>query len=220
MFKPDKQIEYYTKRAPEYEQIYYRDIPERRKEIDDETIRLKHLVKDKNILDLACGTGYWTKIFSETARSITACDISNEMLNEAKNKNYSCPVEFLIADINQLPFKKNSFDFITLGFWFSHHPKQDYITLFKNLKSILKNNGTIWMIDNNPPTEGANLESAGDDEHLNNYKKRSLDNGEEYIIIKNYFSDDQLKQIFSPNFHINSLIFKKYYWSVVLKLIN
>ena len=220
MDKSKEQIEYYRKRAAEYEQIYYRDVPERRTEIDNEAARLKELVKNHRVLDIACGTGYWTEIMSHSARSITACDLSSEMIIEAKKKSYNCPVDFLLADLNELPFDEKSFDFISLGFWFSHHPRQDYQTLFEILKSFIKDDSQIWMIDNNPPAEGANLASAGSDRYQNNYKKRFLDNGEEFVIIKNYFRKDDLINIFSPYFDIRDVIFKKYYWSILLETGN
>lgn len=210
------QTEYYRKRAAEYEQIYYRDIPPRRKEIDDEAARLKELARDKLILDIACGTGYWTEIMSQTAKEIVATDLSDEMIKMAQLKNYLCPVSFLQADLNVLPFENEQFELITLGFWFSHHPLQDYEQLFKNITRLLAPGGQIWLIDNNPPAEGPKKESCGVDEFGNNYKRRYLDNGEEFVIIKNYFERDELLKIFSKSFEINKIIYKTYYWSVVL----
>ena len=57
---------YYRDRAQEYEQIYYRDNPERRQEIADEVARLQKLVAGKKVLELACGTGYWTAAMPDT----------------------------------------------------------------------------------------------------------------------------------------------------------
>lgn len=52
---PDKETqEYYRKRAETYEEIYYRDQPDRRKEIDDEVVRLREMVTGKIVLELAC----------------------------------------------------------------------------------------------------------------------------------------------------------------------
>ncbi|TET93493.1 MAG: class I SAM-dependent methyltransferase, partial [Candidatus Zixiibacteriota bacterium] len=65
-------IDYYRARAAEYEQAYYRHMPARRREIDDQVEDLRELVRGKDILDLACGTGYWTQIMSRTARFIAA----------------------------------------------------------------------------------------------------------------------------------------------------
>ncbi|RKX28955.1 MAG: class I SAM-dependent methyltransferase [Candidatus Zixiibacteriota bacterium] len=208
---------YYRLRAPEYEQIYYRDVPERRQEIDDEATFIRDLAAGKEVLEIACGTGYWTSIVSETAASIVACDISSEMIAMAQSKEYHCPVYFCQSDLNRLPFASNAFDLMIVGFWFSHHPRQEYQSFFEQIKQPLKKNGLIWLIDNNPPAEGPTIESHHVDEHGNNYKQRSLDNGQKYIIRKNYFTEDELVDIFARHFHLSRLVYKKYYWSVLLK---
>lgn len=219
----DKRTEqYYNNRAPEYEQIYFRDMPERRKEIADEVRFIRELCAGKEVLDIACGSGYWTERISETASSIVACDISAEMLDIAQKKKYHCPVKFVRTNINHLPFAPNSFDVVILGFWFSHHPKQDYQNLFKSITDPLKPNSPVksgspvWMIENNPPAEGPENQSHHVDENGNNYKKRFLDNQEEYIILKNYFQKAELIEIFESYFKIERLIYGKYYWSVLL----
>lgn len=209
-------INYYRARAPEYEQIYYRDVPERRGEIDEESKRLQELAMGRDVLDLACGTGYWTQILSQTARSVTAVDISIEMLQQARKKIYHAPIEFLQGDLNKPLFQAACFDLVTLGFWFSHQPKQEYGRFFKNISQPLKDGGPIWLIDNNPPAEGPRLESVRIDQHGNNFKRRYLGNGEKYVILKNYFSEGQLRAIFAPHFTIRRLLYKRYYWSILL----
>jgi len=120
-------LKYYDTRAPEYEQIYYRDAPQRRQELADEAARLTDLVRDCSVLDLACGTGYWLERMAAAARRITAVDISSEMIAQARQKKLSCPVAFVRADMHDLPFAADSFERITLGFWLSHHPRQHYV---------------------------------------------------------------------------------------------
>ncbi len=209
-------IDYYRARAAEYEQIYYRHVPERRREIDEQAEDLRELVRGKDILDLACGTGYWTQRMARTASFIAAADISAEMLREARKKEYDTPTAFVMADLYSLPFRAASFDMITLGFWFSHQPKQEYDLFFRQLAQPLKDDGLIWMIDNNPLAEGSQLNSVRTDVYGNNYKRRYLQTGEEYVILKNHFSEDQLKEIFAPYFTIRRLVFRTYYWSILL----
>ncbi len=217
MKKFDSIINYYALRAPEYEQIYYRDIPVKRKELAEEAERLEKLVEGKSVLDLACGTGYWTAVICRTAQSVVASDISTEMLAEAGKKEYLCRPTFVRADLYRPPFEDGIFDVVSLGFWFSHEPKQNYSDFFRMLKPLVRPDGLIWMIDNNPPAEGPNYRSVGTDEHGNNYRQRFLDSGAEFAILKNYFTAQELKEIFSPEFHIESLIFNECYWSVVLR---
>ena len=52
--------EYYEKRAPFYEQIYYRDHEGRQNELAEERERLTELARGRSVLELAFGTGYWT----------------------------------------------------------------------------------------------------------------------------------------------------------------
>jgi ubiquinone/menaquinone biosynthesis C-methylase UbiE len=211
-------VDYYRQRAAEYEQIYYRDIPARRQEIADEEIRLKELVKGKSVLDTPCGTGYWTYTASQTARAVVASDLLAEMITEAAAKPYPQPVQFVQSDLYHPPFADSSFDIVTLGFWLSHHSRQDFDSLFQSLGRIIKADGLVWMIDNNPPAEGDLNHSEGTDEFGNNLKKRFLDDGREYVIIKNYFTEDDLREVLSPFFAIQRLTFGNYYWSAVLAL--
>jgi len=215
-----KLINYYRARAPEYEQAYYRPVPERRREIDNEAEYLRGLVKGKDVLDIACGTGYWTQIMSQTARFIAAADISPEMLREACKKEYKAPVEFAIADLYRVPFQPASFDIVSLGFWFSHESKRRYDQFFQRIVQPLKDDGLIWMVDNNPPAEGSRMDSVGTDSEGNNLKKRYLHSGEEYIILKNYFTEDQLRATFAHYFSVRRLVYKKYYWSVLLSPVS
>ncbi len=213
-----KLVDYYNKRASEYEQIYYRPIAKRRQELLDEGVRLQKLVGGRDVLELACGTGYWTHLMSETAAHVTASDISAEMLNEARQKPFAKPVDFLRADLFGLPFRPESFDCLAIGFWFSHHPRQDYARFFEMITRPLRTGSPIWMIDNNPPAEGPTNDSAGTDEHGNNLKVRKLGNGQEHVILKNYFVKDELESIFAPRFPDRSVSFYgEYYWAVEMR---
>lgn len=210
-------MKYYSERASEYEQIYYRDVPQRQRELDADADRLQQLVHGCSVLDLACGTGYWLEKMSQTAKSIAAVDVSSEMIQQARQKEFACSVDFVRADMNELPFAPPVFDRVTLGFWFSHHPKQQYDRLFDLLTTYMAENGSIWMIDNNPLAEGLSQNSVGTDEHGNNLIKRKLDSGREYTIIKNYFDAAQLEAIFGNRFRIECMTFGACYWSVVLE---
>jgi ubiquinone/menaquinone biosynthesis C-methylase UbiE len=213
----DKETEkYYNQRAPEYEQIYFRDDVARRKEIADESERLGRLATGRRVLELACGTGYWTEVMSATAVSIDAVDLSPEMLAVAQKKTYRCPVTFTQSDMQAYAAAAGAYDLVALGFWFSHQPRQEYQAFFDLIGRPLKPGGTIWMIDNNPPAEGPLSHHARVDTHGNNYKYRFLDNGEQYTILKNYFERAGLQNLFSPRFTVESLIHQRYYWSVVL----
>jgi ubiquinone/menaquinone biosynthesis C-methylase UbiE len=217
---PDSFEEYYRARAPEYEQIYYRDNPIRQAELDAEAKRLAALASGKAVLELACGTGYWTRVMSQKAARITASDIAPEALAEARKKEYGCEVAFVQADMFAYSFDEASFDLVALGFWFSHQPRQEYDRLFDVISRPLKKDGLIWMVDNNPPAEGSGEISFRTDEYGNNYKHRYLSNGRSFVILKNYFSRKELETILGNRFKIRLLVYNEYYWSTVLDLLG
>ena len=212
----EKMGEYYNARAPEYEQIYYRDIPARRKEIDEEAARLEKLSAEKTVIDLACGTGYWTEVLARRAKSVLAVDASQEMIDEATEKTFIAPVELLQSDMFTAG-DDHAYDLVSSGFWFSHQPKQDWQKFFDLLKRLVKPDGRIWLIENNPPAEGPNRESLRTNKHGNNFKRRKLDDGREFVILKNYFEESELREIFETQFKIERLTYGEYYWSLVLK---
>lgn len=76
----------YNKFAEVYDRLMD-DVPyEKIGKIIDSEIK-KHNVKNKIILDLACGTGTLTKVLSSHGYEMIGADISTEMLQKAKEKN-------------------------------------------------------------------------------------------------------------------------------------
>lgn len=209
-------IRYYRARAAEYEQIYYRDNQQRQGELKNEADALRVLASDKTVVELACGTGYWSRIMAETAKYVLATDISPEMIATARNKTSAANLTYRVLDMFDPSLAEQQYDLVAVGFWFSHQPRQDYDRLYQLLKSLLAPGGRIWMIDNNPPAEGPLNLSVRTDEHGNNFKRRYLDNGSEYVILKNYFSESELREELSGQFRIDSLSYGQYYWSSTL----
>ena len=60
------------------------------------------------VLELGCGTGHWTEFLVNQGLSITAIDISEAMLKQAKGKKLKQTI-FLKADASKLPFADESF---------------------------------------------------------------------------------------------------------------
>ncbi|MBT8382348.1 MAG: class I SAM-dependent methyltransferase, partial [Ignavibacteria bacterium] len=116
--------EYYSRRASEYENIYEK--PERQADLESLKQLLKDTLQNKTVLEIACGTGYWTEIISSTAQSIVAIDSSKEVLDIARSKYYNKNnVKFIIDDAFWLSKIKNSFDSAFCGFWLSHIHKNN-----------------------------------------------------------------------------------------------
>src|ERR1700694_6059451 len=75
---------YYAKRASEYEQVY--DKPERQHELEWLRRRVPELFADRTVLEVACGTGYWTNSTPPRAAKVSACNIRGAVLEIARKK--------------------------------------------------------------------------------------------------------------------------------------
>jgi ubiquinone/menaquinone biosynthesis C-methylase UbiE len=184
---------YYSHRAKEYEAIYERDDPVRQKEqllIQNE---LKQIFVNKSVLEIACGTGYWTKSIAEVADKVLAIDYSSEVLEIAKLKNLAA--EFIIDDAYKLEKVKKNLNAGCANFWLSHIPKSSIADFLKIFHSKLEKGSTVFMADNIfiEGLYGELIHKSGDD---NTYRLRTLNDGSSYEIIKNYYTKEELKDLF------------------------
>jgi demethylmenaquinone methyltransferase/2-methoxy-6-polyprenyl-1,4-benzoquinol methylase len=211
----DETIEYYQKRAGEYDQIYLRDNPVRQAELAAMYTLSQQALAGRQVLDLACGTGFWTRIVSATAASIVGIDINPATLAEAERKIYGCPVRFILADMFHLPFDRRRYDGLLATFILSHVRRQDVPSLAETVFRAVAPGSPVFLCDNNPITE-ATREIFWDDQHVNTYKKRRLEDGEEFTILKNYFERDELETVLAPWGRIEAVIYRDYYWAAVV----
>lgn len=113
-------IDYYAKRANEYERIYRK--PGRQSDLRLASDYLKSELAGCRILEVACGTGYWTEIAASVASQIFATDINEEVLAIARAKGLPLKsVTFEVLDA-YCPNVRGEFDAGLACFWWSHVP--------------------------------------------------------------------------------------------------
>lgn len=110
-------------------------------------------VKNKPVLDLACGEGFWTRIIKEKgAAKVIGIDISTEMIKLAKKKEKETKmgIKYFVYDAINLP-KIGEFDLITAVFLLHYaKTKEDLVAMCKSIYKNLKNRGRFIDIINNP----------------------------------------------------------------------
>jgi ubiquinone/menaquinone biosynthesis C-methylase UbiE len=84
------------------------------------TMLTKHLKSSDKVLEIGCGTGYFTREIAKTGASITAIDISPDLLEIARKDVASANVVFAIANAYALDFENGSFDSV-IGSSVLHH---------------------------------------------------------------------------------------------------
>ena len=208
--------EYYRRRAKEYEQIYYRSDPRWQKELRPIGDTLEEKLRGKRVLEIACGTGYWTQFLSEAARTIVATDAVQEMLEIAKKKQYKCPVSFCREDAYNLSFEDGSFDGGLANFWFSHVPRSRIDSFFEEFHRVLKSGSRVFIADN-VYIAGIGGKLVAKEGNENTYKLRTAKDGSEDLILKNYFSVDELIKIFcgyAKKFGRENVSYCNFFWFV------
>ena len=69
-------------------------------------------LESKRICDLGCGIGRWTYFLKDIAKEIVLVDFSESIFEARKNLSKSDNMIFIMADIMDLPFQDDTFDFI------------------------------------------------------------------------------------------------------------
>lgn len=206
-------IEYYKERAKEYEQIYSK--PERQEDLKRVAEILQEFYSGKSLVEIACGTGYWTERIAETARSIIATDINDSVLEVARSKSYiNNNVTFKNQDLFSLnPDKK--YENLFGGFIWSHILLQEFDEFILKVNGMIKENGTIIFIDNNY-VEGSSSKITYTDEFSNTFQTRNLQDGSTHLVLKN-FPDENfvLSKIQGKKIDFINL---KYYWIVIYRI--
>ena len=74
--------------------------------------KLPQNLTNKRVLDLGCGTGYFSQKLIERGADVVCFDLSLAMLAQAKNRCGDDHVAYLQGDAEQLPFADNQFDYV------------------------------------------------------------------------------------------------------------
>jgi SAM-dependent methyltransferase len=190
--------EYYDRRASEYERVYARDDPVRQSELDAMGTTLRLVLERRRVLEIACGTGYWTAIAGRVADHVVAVDISPRMLAVARDKRLDpAKVELRIADVYALHEVPGHFDAALAMFWLSHVPKARRDEFLTQFHARLERAAVVFMADNvyMPGVGGELVERPG---CADTFKRRQLVNGSSHEIVKNYFDREQLCDLLRP----------------------
>jgi ubiquinone/menaquinone biosynthesis C-methylase UbiE len=191
--------DYYNRRAHEYEVIYATTDPVRRAELDALETEIERLVAGKRVLEIACGTGYWTAIAARSAHHVTALDASGEMLEIARAREYPPGrVTFTRGDAYDLAAVPGVFDSALANFWFSHIPRARIGDFLEGLARKLQPASLVVMADNVyvPGVGGELVHPPGSDD---TYKLRTLSDGSQHLVLKNYFDEHRLRAVIAPH---------------------
>lgn len=99
-------------------------------------------VADKNVLDVASGSGYGTRyLLDKGAAKVVGIDNSREAIKYSREKYQTSGIEFILADAAKLPFKDNIFDIVVSFETIEHLDDQE--KFLREIKRVIKKNGLL-----------------------------------------------------------------------------
>lgn len=180
---------YYAARAPEYDRIYQK--PERQDDLLELVAYLPSLFVGRRVLDIACGTGFWTQHIAPVSKELIGVDAAASTLAIAQARVSGHNARFIVGDAYNVPDDTGYFDGAFAGFWYSHIPVNRRHEFFANLAKRLSPGATVALLDNRY-VEGSNHPITDCDEQGNTYQSRKLDDGSEHKVLKNFPTEAEL----------------------------
>ncbi len=191
MIGSDKAMhEYYSMRAPVYDRVYR--LPERQKDIRYLEAAVPALLKGTEVIEIACGTGYWTQFIAPAVEAMTATDLSAETLALARSRPNVGAVDFRIENAFALSKELGMFKAAFAGLWISHVARENLADFLKGLHGHLRDGSRVIFLDNSK-RQCLQVPITETDALGNTYQTRTLDDGSQHRILKNFPSARELE---------------------------
>lgn len=201
-----QQIEYYRARADEYDEWFYRigryDQGQQLNQqwFDEVTMcmeKLHSLGPVDSALELAAGTGIWTRELHKIANHTTVLDSSPESLDVNREK-LGNPKTVTFQEVDLFNWEPDDqYDLVSFTFWLSHVPPAEVDSFLAKVYRATKPGGKVWMVDSRrASTSTASNQSV---ETCDLVQTRTLNDGRKFEIVKIYYQPDKLGEIFERN---------------------
>jgi len=166
-------------------------------------------------LEIGCGTGKNTVWLIEKATSVTAVDLSEEMLAKAKEKVATSKATFIQADITKpWHFANKTYDLISFSLVLEHIEDLEFI--FNEAAAVLHTGGYIYVGELHPFKQytgsKARFDTAGGvqvvqcyNHHLSDFVQAAKKHGLQILDMNEYFDEDDRTAL--PR--ILAMLFKK-----------
>ena len=198
------QIAYYRNRAAEYDEWWFRrgrfdrgpalnaqwfaDVATVEAAVSDHLER----TRPRTALELACGTGLFTRLLAPKVGSLLALDASSEVIELNRTRVKGDNVRYELADLFQWT-PSERFDLVFMSFWLSHVPRARFTAFWSMIRNALTPGGTAYIVDSaHDATSHARDHPIP--ERTAEIVTRRLNDGREYRIVKIFYAPDELRQ--------------------------
>lgn len=198
----DHQIEYYRARAGEYDAWWFRRGRFDRGEannaawaadvavVEGSLVAVLEGRRPRSVLELACGTGLFTRHLAPRVDSLTAVDAAPETIAINRSRVASANVTYVEADLFEF-IPPRRYDCVFMSFWLSHVPRARFAAFWAMVREALAPGGFAWLIDsvNDPTSTAANHPRPDAKAGL---ATRRLEDGREFRIVKIFYDAAEL----------------------------
>ncbi|WP_317204255.1 class I SAM-dependent methyltransferase [Janthinobacterium sp.] len=212
----DQLAQYYAVGVQEYDSRY--DSADLEDDLDELHDKVEELLSGHKVLEIACGTGYWTQSIAETAESVRATDINQEMLDLAQTRDFDPDVvQFSVADAFDLPADIGSYTACFAGFWWSHVKREDQERFLGQLRAKLGKDTLLVLIDESY-VDGVSDVVARTDAAGNTFQFLTGDDGQRYEVLRNFPSDSTLRKKMASSVREIRILRQEHYWLLSCRL--
>jgi len=184
------QREFYDLRAPDFGD---ETVPDRRVSgkmaVEQAGALVDEFAPTGDMLELACGSGSFTRELVRHARTVTAVDGSPRMLERNRREVDDISVTYVNADIFDWQPERR-YDAVFFGFWLSHVPPATFDEFWALVRASLRSGGRVAFVDED------DRGTRNDDIHLvGNVPAalRTLRDGRTFDIVKVYWDPTELQ---------------------------
>ena len=180
--------------------------------------RVAQVVRGQTVLELACGTGYWTEVIAQAADKVLATDILDEMIDRAQRRRFpEGKVVFRRVDGLDLPADLGAFSCVFIGFWWSHLKRDEQDALLAQLRERLGHDVVLVLLDD-VYVEGSSTTIARTDAQGNTYEIVATPDGERLELPKSYPADSALRKRLGSDVREIRIERLTYYWMLTCRL--
>lgn len=199
-----EQVEYYRARAPEYDDWFERrgifdQGPEWNArwfaEAGEVAAALERLAPYGRVLELACGTGWWTQALVRHASELTAVDAAPEAVERNRRRVGDERVRYVTADLFDWE-PEARYDLVFFGFWLSHVPPERFAEFWELVRRALGPGGRVFFVDSaraDVPGAERIRTRVQPTEHPDGTVVRLLNDGRGFRIVKLYYDPAELE---------------------------
>jgi ubiquinone/menaquinone biosynthesis C-methylase UbiE len=151
----EQQKAYYRVRAGEYDEWFLRQgrydhgpgfRARWEREVEEVRGALERFHPAGRVLELACGTGWWTEQLVRSADELTAVDASAEVLALNAARVASPRVRRVQADLFAWR-PEGGYDVVFFSFWLSHVPPERFEAFWEMVRGALNPGGRVFFVD-------------------------------------------------------------------------